>query len=126
MSLRRATIALLICGCTLTQSLQASAWSSVAINGQRLTQVELGALERSIGARIAPGLYLVNTQGCWVNLSNGQSGCLSHQGGAYISRYGSGERSSGGTWNHWSNAAGAGVGGTDDGCIYTTVGWSNC
>jgi hypothetical protein len=126
MHLRRTFLVLLLLGCTLTHSLQASAWSNVAINGQRLTQVELVMLERSIGARIAPGLYLVNTQGCWVNLTNGQSGCLNQKGGSYISRYGSGERGTDGSWNHWSGAAGAGVGGTSDGCIYTTTGWSNC
>jgi hypothetical protein len=47
-------------------------------------------------------------------------------GGAYISRYGSGEWNGKGDWNHWSNAAGGAVGGTGDGCIYTTFGWSNC
>ena len=31
-----------------------------------------------------------------------------------------------GDWNHWSNAAGGAVGGSADGCIYTTFGWSNC
>ena len=52
------------------------------------------------------------------------SGCVGNA--SVFSRYGSGERTSDGSWNHWSNAAGAGVGGTADGCIYTTTGWSNC
>ena len=108
----------------LCQPLHADNWSYVAINGQRLTVSQLQLLEQQLGTRIAPGAYLVNAQGCWVNLTTGQGGCLG--GTDYLSRYGSGGRSADGSWNHWSNAAGAGVGGTSDGCIYTTMGWSNC
>lgn len=101
----------------------ADAWSNVAINGQRLTVDQVRMLEMQIGT-IAPGHYLVNAAGCWLNLSTGASGCVGNA--SVFSRYGSGERTSDGSWNHWSNAAGAGVGGTADGCIYTTTGWSNC
>lgn len=102
----------------------AAAWSNVAINGQRLTVEQLRALEASVGSRIAPGAYLVDARGCWLNMSTGQSGCLNSVN--TYSRHGSGERTSDGSWNHYSNSAGMGVGGTADGCIYTTTGWSNC
>ena len=94
------------------------------INGQQLTSDQLAYLEQSIGSRIAPGAYLLNNNGCWVNLSTGASGCIGSVD--THSRYGSGERTSDGSWNHWSNAAGGAVGGTSDGCVYTTFGWSNC
>ncbi len=103
----------------------ANGWSNVAINGVRLTAAQLRSLEASIGSRVAPGAYLTNAQGCWMNLNTGATGCLG-KGGDTHSRYGSGSRNQAGDWNHWSNAAGAGVGGTSDGCIYTTMGWSNC
>lgn len=109
-----------------TFSLQpvSDSWSNVIINGQRLTQHQRAALERSVGGRIPAGVYLVDNNGCWVNVSTGAAGCL-HQTSTF-SRYGSGERTSDGSWNHYSNSAGMGVGGTSDGCIYTTTGWSNC
>lgn len=99
--------------------------SDVIINGQTLSHAQKIALENSIGTRIVPGNY-VSDGDCWVNLSNGTSGCLSSSTVNSFSRYGSGERSSNGDWNHWSNAAGGAVGGTSDGCIYTTFGYSNC
>lgn len=101
--------------------------SNVAINGQVLSQPQLGALERHLGTRVAPGSYLVNYQtGCWANLSTGQQGCgVGGGSGAYTSRYGSGEYNANGDWSHYSNAAGGGVGGTGDGCVYA-FGWSNC
>ena len=108
----------------LTQPAYAVSWSNVAVNGQRLTTDQLRQLEISVGSKIAPGAYLINAQGCWVNLSTGQSGCLGSVN--THSRYGSGERTSNGSWNHYSRSAGMGVGGTGDGCIYTTTGWSNC
>ncbi|MEM6710036.1 MAG: hypothetical protein AAF648_14745 [Pseudomonadota bacterium] len=107
----------------------ANGMAPVAINGTQLSVVQLRQLEAQIGTRIAPGNYLVNALGCWVNLTNGTSGCLG-QGGSgssdVHSRYGSGSRDSQGNWNHWSNAAGGAVGGTGDGCVYTSFGWSNC
>ncbi len=108
----------------LVQAVHASGWSNVAINGQRLTVAQLQQLEIAIGSQIAPGAYLVDAQGCWANLSTGEVGCLGSVD--THSRYGSGERTSDGSWNHYSNSAGMGVGGTSDGCIYTTTGWSNC
>ncbi len=110
---------------TLSPALHAQGWSNVAINGQHLTQSQLSALESQVGTRIAPGAYLVDTRGCWMNLSNGTSGCLGGSVDTH-SRYGSGERTADGSWNHYSRAADMGVGGTSDGCIYTTTGWSNC
>lgn len=100
--------------------------SHVAINGQRLSQEELWALQMQLGTAIAPGHYLVDERGCWMNMSSGQMGCLGDSTTHHFSRYGSGERTGDGSWNHYSNDAGMGVGGTSDGCIYTTVGWSNC
>ncbi|MEO0803224.1 MAG: hypothetical protein AAFY57_13215 [Cyanobacteria bacterium J06642_2] len=100
--------------------------SHVAINGQLLSQEELWALQMQLGTAIAPGHYLVDERGCWMNITSGQTGCIGSQTTHHFSRYGSGERTGDGSWNHYSNYSGMGVGGTSDGCIYTTVGWSNC
>lgn len=103
----------------------ANGYSKVAINGQRLTVSQVEALERQLGARIAPGSYLYNANnGCWANLTTGQSGCL---GGAAstFSRYGSGERNANGDWSYWSNIGGGAVGGSGNGCVYAFQ-WSNC
>ena len=101
----------------------------VAINGQVLSQEQIIALESQLGVVIAPGAYLVDPQsGCWMNINTGQHGCGvggGNGGGQYTSRYGSGEWNSNGDWSHYSNAAGGGVGGTGDGCVYA-FGWSNC
>lgn len=113
---------------TLLISLNLSTYvaaSEVIINGQLLSQVQKNALEKRIGTRIVSGNYITNGD-CWLNLSTGASGCLSSGKSNHFSRYGSGSRSANGDWNHWSNAAGGAVGGTSDGCIYTTYGWSNC
>jgi hypothetical protein len=99
--------------------------SDVIINGQVLSSAEKIAMENRIGTRIMPGNYISDGD-CWVNLSNGTSGCLSSATVNTYSRYGSGERSSNGSWNHWSNAAGGAVGGSSDGCVYTSFGWSSC
>lgn len=120
-SLKSIYVSLLI-GLLLSTTVSAS---DVTINGQVLNQAQKIALENRIGTRIVPGNY-VSDGDCWVNLSNGTSGCLSSSSVNSFSRYGSGERSSNGDWNHWSNAAGGAVGGTSDGCIYTTFGYSNC
>lgn len=60
--------------------------------------------------------------------SGGDYGGYYDQGGnyEYSGRWGSGSQYSDGSWNHYSDAAGGAVGGTSDGCIYTTFGWSNC
>ena len=98
--------------------------SEVVINGQRLTHGQLELLQTQLGAYIPPGVYLFDVTGCWMKMDTGEAGCL---GGLNAdSRYGGGERTGDGSWNHWSNAADMGVGGTADGCIYTTSGWSNC
>lgn len=99
--------------------------SGVIINGMVLSYADKIAIEKQIGTRIEPGSYLSDGD-CWVNLTNGTNGCLSKTTVNRFSRYGSGERNAQGDWNHWSNAAGGGVGGTSDGCIYTTFGYSNC
>ena len=46
----------------------------------------------------------------------------------YNTRFGGGSQYSDGSWNHYSSLAGGAVGGTSDGCVYTSVagGWSNC
>lgn len=101
----------------------------VYINGYELSAEELYLAEQQLGAAIAPGNYLYDGgSGCWMELNSGQSGCpgSAGAGGSYISRYGSGEWNANGDWNHWSNAAGGAVGGSGDGCVYTTFGWSNC
>ncbi len=105
-------------------SVLATPLSNVIINGLALSVTQLQALETSVGGRVAAGAYILNAQGCWLNMSTGQSGCLNKV--TTYSRYGSGERTSDGSWNHYSNSAKMGVGGTSDGCIYTTSGWSNC
>lgn len=110
----------------LSSTAEAVDLAPVAINGQQLTVPQVQQLERQIGTRIAPGNYLVNAAGCWLNLSNGTSGCLGQSSVDVHSRYGSGSRSADGSWNHYSRAAEGAVGGTADGCVYTTFGWSNC
>jgi hypothetical protein len=107
---------------------QANGGTLVFINGQELTPHELHTVQLQTGTRIPPGNYLYDVRtGCWAELNTGQTGCPGNTGGgAYTSRYGSGEWNGNGDWNHWSNAAGGAVGGTGDGCNYTTFGWSNC
>lgn len=102
-----------------------AAASDVIINGKVLSYSEKSALEQQIGQKIVPGNYLSNGD-CWVNLSNGSSGCLSQSSVDTFSRYGSGSYDNKGNWNVWSDAADGAVGGTSDGCIYTSYGWSNC
>ncbi|MCH9672030.1 MAG: hypothetical protein K0U93_11340 [Gammaproteobacteria bacterium] len=51
--------------------------TGVHINGRHLNPAELLALQYRIGSYIAPGDYRVNNRtGCWINRSNGRSGCL--------------------------------------------------
>ncbi|MCR9262298.1 MAG: hypothetical protein NXH95_21495 [Pseudomonadaceae bacterium] len=119
-------ILLVVIALTSHQIAIADSWSDVAINGQRLTSDQLQLLEQQIGGKVAPGIYLADANGCWLNLSNATSGCLGQGNVSTFSRYGSGERNAKGDWNHYSRAAELGVGGTSDGCIYTTSGWSNC
>lgn len=116
-----------------TLSAQTIGRTFVYVNGYELTPQELYVTQQQLGARVSPGNYLYDPQsGCWMELNTGQSGCPGNAGGgnpgggSYISRYGSGESNANGDWNHWSNAAGGAVGGTGDGCIYTSFGWSNC
>ena len=61
-----------------------------------------------------PGAYAIDGYGnvAWV--------------GDYVAGSGSGEVAPNGDWSHTNPQAGMGVGGTSDGCIYTTSGWSNC
>lgn len=112
---------------------QANEKTFVYVNGHELTPQDLYVAQQRSGARIPPGHYLYDGQsGCWVELNSGRGGCPGNTGGgnsgggSYMSRYGSGEWNGAGDWNHWSNAAGGAVGGTNDGCIYTSFGWSNC
>lgn len=110
----------------LTTQVQASEWSSVSINGQALTVDQVNTLQMQLGTQIYPGAYLVDYQsGCWLNSTTGASGCVGSQSQTVHSRYGSGERSSDGSWSHYSHSAGMGVGGTADGCVYAGS-WSNC
>jgi hypothetical protein len=102
----------------------ANNYSSVAVNGEVLTREQLYVLQVQLGTAIPAGNYLLDGQGCWLNLTSGLSGCVGSV--STHSRYGSGERTSDGSWNQYSQAAEMGVGGTSDGCIYTTQGWSNC
>jgi hypothetical protein len=118
-------LAFLVMSLVLTNGASAAPGTDVSVNGKRLSTTEIRALERDIGSYVAPGDYLYDAgSGCWYNQTSGASGCLSANG-SYTSRYGSGHNNAG-SWNHWSNAAGGGVGGTADGCVYTTFGWSNC
>jgi hypothetical protein len=118
-----ALVAILLAGGTGALA-RAEAFTDVVINGQRLTQSQLELVEAQLGAYIPPGVYLLDASGCWLKLDTGEGGCLDSVN--VYSRNGSGERTSDGSWNHWSDSAGMGVGGTGDGCIYTTSGWSNC
>ena len=100
--------------------------TGVFINGSELSHSQLNALETQIRTQVVPGNYIADFQsGCWVNLTNGANGCIGGNA-SYTSRYGSGSSDFRGNWNHWSNAAGGAVGGTGDGCVYTSFGWSNC
>jgi hypothetical protein len=125
--LEKLKIALFLAAATGAQTLLAANFSTnVVINGQELSQTDLHALEAKLGIKVVQGNYLVNYQtGCWLNLSKGNSGCVGGNS-AYNSRYGSGSYNTQGNWNHWSNAAGGAVGGSKNGCVYTTFGWSNC
>ena len=114
------------------KTLTAQGWSNVAINGFTITQQQLDLMQEQLGYRVPAGNYLVNYQnGCWVNVSNGQGGCPGTNqqqqttSSTYNSRYGSGEQYSNGDWSYYSNVAGGGVGGSNDGCIYAGS-WSNC
>jgi hypothetical protein len=99
----------------------------VSINGKMLSPQEVAVLESRLGGRVVPGHYLYNAlNGCWYNKTNGTQGCIGQGTTNHFSRYGSGERSSDGSWSHTSRAAGGSVGGTSDGCLYTSFGWSNC
>ncbi len=102
--------------------------SDVSINGYWISKVQLQKFEHQLGTKIPAGHYLVNFySGCWKNLSNNTGGCMNLNGnsGMYVGRAGSGEWNRSGDWNYYSNAAGMGVGGTANGCIYTEN-WSNC
>ena len=104
------------------------AWSqsNVATNGYQLSYEELIALQLQLGVQIPAGNYEVDYQtGCWANLSTGQSNCGASNS-EYVGRSGSGSYDTQGNWNHYNSVSGFGVGGTSDGCIYTTSGWSNC
>ena len=110
--------------CAAATTINADAMSGVSINGQMLTITQLMVLQQQLGTQIPPGNYLVNFQnGCWANLSTGQSGCPGTVD--VFGRYGSGERTPNGDWSYYSNAAGGAVGGTGDGCLYA-FDWSNC
>ena len=139
---------------TLATVILFTAWSAcalsdpysraVSINGEQLSGAQVAALEAELGMAIPDGNYLVDPEnGCWADLTNGTSGCVSDDagyagdyeyaddygdagGGEYVGRWGSGSYDGAGNWNHYSSAAGGAVGGTSDGCIYTTFGWSNC
>lgn len=81
---------------------------------------------------LPPGHYWLMQDGNWgtwdaygnpVHLGNVNAS------GQYQSHQGSGAYGDG-YWNHYTEnptgSGGFGVGGTPDGCIYTTSGWSNC
>lgn len=116
---------LLLMLATVSTTALAGGYSNVSINGQHLTVPQLRALQQQLGYRVQPGNYLYNAyNGCWANLSNGQSGCLGGRGGMRSNRSGSGAWDGRGNWSSWSDYGG-GVGGTSNGCIYTSN-WSNC
>ncbi len=98
----------------------------VMINGTLLTPQQVFTLEQQLGTRVVPGGYLYNeSNGCWMNMTTGQQGCMGNGNVTTFSRHGSGERNANGDWSHWSNMAGGAVGGSGDGCVYA-FGWSNC
>ncbi|NJD05349.1 MAG: hypothetical protein FIA97_02485 [Methylococcaceae bacterium] len=124
----RRGLLLLTMVCALASSGTAAAAgypSDVFVNGRQLTTADVAVLQNRLGVVIASGYYLVNPQnGCWANLSNGTSGCLGSSGSS-VSRYGSGEWRSDGSWSRYDNTNGFSVGGTGDGCLYAGD-WSNC
>jgi hypothetical protein len=61
---------------------------------------------------LAPGAY-------WYDPSTGNWGRIG-------SAYPMGSIPNGRAWNSYSPTAGIGVGGDGSGCLYTTMGWSNC
>lgn len=124
---RGCLLALLLAGALLCggNAKAAGYLSDVFVNGRQLTIAEVAVLQNQLGVVIAPGYYAVNLHnGCWANLSNGTSGCLGNSGSS-VSRNGSGQWNSDGSWSRYDNMNGFGVGGTADGCIYAGD-WSNC
>ncbi|MBT5230517.1 MAG: hypothetical protein HOM11_09610 [Methylococcales bacterium] len=108
----------------ITSSTAMAYQTNVIINGKHLSSYELQQRERAIGTKIVPGNYSYNAYTtCWVNHSNGTSGCLNK--GNVISHNGRGERTSDGSSFYRSNAADYSVGKDANGCIYTPN-WSNC
>ncbi len=132
----------------------AGEYSDVVVNGERLTVEQVTELQEQFGTLLAPGQYAMDDEGCWIHLSTVATGCLGRGyygdgemgddrygpfaddgsgevvgddgSGVYITGDGSGEITNDGSWNVYSDQAEMGVGGTSDGCIYTTEGWSNC
>jgi hypothetical protein len=125
--MKKLSIAILLLFSCCAASAEQYQGKFVAINGQQLTQQQIAALEMQLGSHITPGNYLYDYQsGCWANLTTGEQGCFTgNAGGQYNSRYGSGEWNNSGDWSYYSDAAGGGVGGSGDGCVYA-FGWSNC
>lgn len=89
---------------------------------------------------LPPGHYWLDGAGNWgvvgnpMPLGNINAGAQAQQGygggGQYVTPGGSGQTGPNGAWGHYTEnptgGGGFGVGGTGDGCIYTTSGWSNC
>lgn len=113
----------------------AVAASDVTINGRNLSHAEKAALQQQLGFAVLPGNYLSDGN-CWINIYNGATGCLRQVNNQYgqqpsqdvdvFSRYGSGSYDNSGNWSHYSEYSEGSVGGSSDGCIYTSFGWSNC
>jgi hypothetical protein len=80
----------------------ASDYTSVAVNGELLTQEQLYVLQAHLGTAIPAGSYLLDEQGCWLNLTNNVSGCVGDTSTQLIEN--DPEQSPIGTWHHYSDA----------------------
>lgn len=113
-------------------ALPASAQAYYTINGQ----VPPPNIQMYMAAnQLPPGHYWLDGNGYWGVMGNpaplGNIYAGQQQGGQqYVTPGGSGQVGPDGAWGHYTEnptgGGGFGVGGTGDGCIYTTSGWSNC
>jgi hypothetical protein len=106
--LKALVAAIAIAGISIgVQSTQAQVYYT--INGQPAAP---GMQQMMAQSGLAPGAY-------WYDPRTGNWGRMG-------SAYPMGNIPNGRAWSSYSGAAGVGVGGDGSGCIYTTVGWSNC
>ncbi len=91
----------------------ANSYSEVAVNGELLTREQLYVLEVQLRTAIPGGNYLLDGQGCWLNLTTEASGCVGSVG-TYLYQ-GSRELSGDPSRNEYGADAGLGNAATRDG-----------